>query len=206
MASLSRKFLDSIGIENDKADLIIERHNEVLTEIKDERDQFKTEAEKLPDIQKQLDELQKAQSASENDPYKVKYEAIKEEFEEYKSGILAKETTAKKESVYKGLLQKAGIPDKYIPRILKVTDIESVELDDEGNAKNADDLTNSISSDWSDFIPTTKTEGAKVANPPANNGKSAMTKEQIRAIPDAVARQKAMLENPTLFGLSEANE
>jgi hypothetical protein len=43
------------------------------------------------------------------------------------------------------------------------------------------------------------------ANPPANGGKTTMTKEQIRAIPDAQARQKAMLENPSLFGLAETN-
>jgi hypothetical protein len=81
MASLSRKFLDSLGIEGDKADLIIERHNEVLTEIKDERDQFKTEAEKLPDIQKQLEEYQKAENDPKNNTLQVKYDALKEEFE-----------------------------------------------------------------------------------------------------------------------------
>ena len=41
---------------------------------------------------------------------------------------------------------------------------------------------------------------------PANDGKSTMTKEQIRAIADPVARQKAMLENASLFGLPEATE
>ena len=206
MASLSRKFLDSLGIEGDKADLIIERHNEVLTEIKDERDQFKTEAEKLPDIQKQLEEYQKAENDPKNNTLQVKYDALKEEFEEYKNGITAKETKAKKEEAYKQILKEIGIPEKRIPAILKVSDIDSIELDTDGNVTNKDKLTESNKAEWSDFIPTKKTEGAQVANPPANDGKSTMTKEQIRAISDPVARQKAMLDNPTLFGLPESNE
>lgn len=206
MASLSRKFLDSLGIEGDKADLIIERHNEVLTEIKDERDQFKTEAEKLPDIQKQLEEYQKAENDPKNKTLQVKYDALKEEFEEYKNGITAKETKAKKEEAYKQILKEIGIPEKRIPAILKVSDIDSIELDTDGNVTNKDKLTESNKAEWSDFIPTKKTEGAQVANPPAKDGKTTMTKEQIRAISDPVARQKAMLDNPTLFGLPESNE
>lgn len=206
MASLSRKFLDSLGIEGDKADLIIERHNEVLTEIKDERDQFKADAEKLPDIQKQLEEYQKAENDPKNKTLQVKYDALKEEFEEYKNGITAKETKAKKEEAYKQILKEIGIPEKRIPAILKVSDIDSIELDADGNVTNKDKLTESNKAEWSDFIPTKKTEGAQVANPPANGGKSTMTKEQIRAISDPVARQKAMLDNPTLFGLPESNE
>ena len=203
MATLSRKFLDSIGIENDKADLIIERHNEVLTEIKDERDKYKADAEALPEVQKQLNEYKEAEKNAEKDPYKVKYEALKEDFEEYKNGITAKETAAKKEQAYTALLKKAGVTEKRIPAILKVTDLDSVELDDEGNAKDADKLTESIKAEWSDFIVTKQTRGADVSTPPANNGKTTKTKEEIRAITDPIARQKAMLENPSLFGLPE---
>ena len=82
MASLSRKFLDSLGIDNDKADLIIERHNEVITEIKDERDKYKADAESLTEIQRQLNEYKEAEKNAEKDPFKVKYEALKEDFEQ----------------------------------------------------------------------------------------------------------------------------
>jgi len=203
MASLSRKFLDSIGIEGDKVDLIIERHNEVLSEIKDERDQYKKEAESLPEIQKQLNEYKENEKNAEKDPYKVKYEALKEDYEEYKKGILEKETIGKKESEYKRLLKESGVSEKRISAILKVTDLDSIELDEKGNAKNSDELIKHIKDEWSDFIQATKTEGAKVANPPINGGKVTKTKEEIRAIADPIERQKAMAENPTLFGLPE---
>lgn len=205
MATLSRKFLDSIGIENDKADLIIERHNEVLTEIKEERDKFKADAEALPDIQKQLNEYKEAEKNAEKDPYKVKYEALKEDFEEYKNGIAAKETAVKREAAYVKLLKSAGVSEKRIPAILKVTELDKIELDDEGNAKEADKLTEAIKTEWGDFITTTQVKGAKVATPPANNGKTTKTREEIRAIADPAARQKAMLENPSLFNLPDNN-
>lgn len=201
--AFTRKFLSALGIEQDKIDEIIAAHTEVTDALKTERDKFKEDAEKLPDIKAELEKFQEAAKKGDKDAYKVKYEAIKEEFEEFKKGIEAKETTAKKEDAYKRLLKEAGVSEKRIPAILKVSDIESIELDGEGNAKGADKLTETIKAEWSDFIQTTKTEGAKVANPPANNGKATMTKEQIRAIEDPIARQKAMLENRSAVGLPE---
>ena len=72
MASLTRKFLASIGLEEDKIDIVVEKHNEVLTEIKDERDKYKEVAEKIDDLKKENEEL-KNQVAGE-DPYKEKFE------------------------------------------------------------------------------------------------------------------------------------
>lgn len=83
---------------------------------------------------------------------------------------------------------------------MKVSDYDSIEFDDDGNTKNAEELTKAIKEEWADFIPTTRVDGANMANPPANNGnKTTKTKEEIRAIEDPVARQKAMIENASLF-------
>lgn len=203
MASLTRKFLSSIGIEDDKQDLVIEKHNEVLTEIKDERDKYKEEAEKLPAMESELKAI-KDQVAGE-DPYKEKFEALKKEYDDFKKEIADKELSAKKASEFKKMLIDIGIPEKRIDRIMKVSDINKLEFDDEGKIKDGDKIKDNLKAEWSDFITTTKVEGVVTANPPSNIGKTTMTKEQIRAIPDASARQKAMLENPSLFGLPETN-
>lgn len=192
MAQFTRKYLTSIGIEEDKIDLIMEKHSEVVTEIKDERDKYKVEADKLPDVQKQLSELQEEAKNNSDDKYKVKYEALKEDFEEYKKGVTAKETKSKKESAYTKLLKAAGVSEKRISAILKVTNFDDIELDENGDAKEADKLTESIKSEWSDFISTTSTQGANVANPPANNtGKAIKTKKEIMEIKDTAERQQA---------------
>lgn len=205
MASLSRKYLASIGIEDDKADLIIEKHQEVVTEIKTERDEYKEQAEKVPALEKENAELKKASDDGKENTYKVKYEALKEEFESYKSDIESKATHSKKEDAYKKLLADAGVSEKRINAILKVSDIDSIEFDDEGKVKEEAKILSHIKEEWSDFIGTTSTKGAATATPPASTGKSTMTKEEIRKIEDPVARQKAMMENPALFGLPESN-
>lgn len=198
MASLNRKFLQSLGIEDEKIDQIIERHSEVLTEIKDERDKYKADAEKLPDVQKQLNDYKEAEKKNEKDPYKVKYEAMKEEFEDYKKQINDEKAKAKKEDAYRKLLLDAGVSEKRIEKVLKVSDVDSVEFDDDGKVKNSKELTDSIKEEWSDFITTTRQKGASVPNPPAGE-KTKKTKEEIMAIKDTAERQAAMLENKELF-------
>lgn len=203
MASLTRKFLASIGLEEDKIDIIVEKHNEVLTEIKDERDKYKEEADKISDLSKENEEL-KAKVSGE-DPYKEQYEQLKKEFDTYKQEVEAQATNAKKETAYRKVLKEIGIPDKIADSVMKVSDINKVELTEDDGIKDEEALKTSLREEWKSFIPTTHTEGANSANPPANAGKSTMTKEQIRAIADPIARQKAMAENPTLFGLPENN-
>ena len=207
MATLSLKFLTGLGVDEDKAELICERHREVLNEIKEERDALREKADKLDAVQTQLKEAQELAKNAEKDPYKVKYEAMKEEFEAFKSDITVKETTAKKNSAYRKLLKDTGVSEKRIDAIMRVTDLKDLELDDEGNIKEQDKYSKSIKDEWADFIQTKQTEGAKTSTPPANKGsKSTMTKEQIRAIEDPIARQKAMIENPSLFGLPDNSE
>lgn len=203
MASLSRKFLTTLGIDEDKAEAILEKHQEVLTEVKEERDKLKEEADKLPALQKQMEELKAITEGAEKDPYKVKYEALKEEHEAFKKSISDKEIASKKESAYKALLKEAGLPEKMLASIMKVTDLKDFELDEEGKPKEADKYKASIKEEWADFIQSTHKEGAGTSTPPANGGKTTMTKEQIRGIADPIARQKAMAENPSLFGLPE---
>lgn len=202
--AFTRKFLSALGIEADKVDEIITAHTEVTDGLKAERDKYKADAEKLPVIQKELDELKKANTGE--DPYQQKFEELQKEFNDYKAEIESRDATAKKEQAFRAILKEIGISDKVLDNVIKVSDVSKIEFDDKGEVKGKEDLKKSLSSEWSGFIATKKNEGANSANPPANDGKSTMTKEQIRAIADPVARQKAMLENASLFGLPEATE
>ena len=171
--ALTRKFLSALKIEDDTAEEIIKAHLETVDPIKAERDKYKEDAEKLPAIQKDLDKLKEAEKkAAENgdkDPYKVKYDAIKEEFENYKKDIADKEIKAKKTDAYKKLLKEAGVSEKRIEAVLKVSDIDGIEFDDEGKVKDSETLTKNIKEEWSDFIQTSSTAGANVANPPSQS-------------------------------------
>lgn len=196
--SLTRKMLKAMGIDDDKTEQIIEAHTETVSAIKAERDDFKVKAEKLDDVQKELDKIKER---GEKDPYKVRYEALKEEFDNYKKEVTAKETTATKNAAYRALLKEAGVNEKRIDAVLKVSadDIKGLVLKD-GEIENKTELIKKVQDDWSEFIVTTETKGAVTATPPrAKTGTSTMTKADIRKIANPVERQKAMAENIELF-------
>lgn len=171
--ALTRKMLKAMGIEDAKIDQIIDAHTETVDGLKADIEKYRTDAEKLPGVQKELETAQAGLEAGKKDSWKVKYDAIKEEFEGYKSKQTKKETRAAKESAYRNLLKATGINEKRIESVLKVSDVDSLELDDKGAIKDAAKLTDSIKTEWADFISTTMTKGAESHTPPQiNNGKS----------------------------------
>ena len=174
--ALTRKFLTAMGIEAEKIEEIIEAHTETVDALKKERDEakaeatsYKSDAEKLPAVQKELDDLK---TANADNPYKERYEKEHNEFEAYKADVTAKETKAKKVSAYRKLLKEAGIDEKRIDSIIKVSAVDAVELDDEGAIKDSDKLSETIKTEWADFIVEEGTKGADTKTPPAGNGGS----------------------------------
>lgn len=198
--ALTRKFLAALGIEQDKIDEIITAHSETVDALKKERDSYKADAEKLPAVQKELDGFKAAEEKAGKDPFKVKYEALKEEFDGYKAAQEKKETTDKKAAAYRKLLADAGVREKRIDAVLRVTDLDGFELDENGQLKDADKLTKEISEEWEDFIDKTETKGAASANPPSKGGKTYKSVDEIMAIRDPMARQAAIAENMEMFG------
>ena len=191
--ALTRKMLSGMGLTAEQVDAIIEEHTNVTQGLITDRDKYKADAEKLPGVQKQLDDLQKG----DND-WKQKYEKEHSDFEAFRKDVNDKESAAKVKEAYQKLLEDAGVATKHLKTVLKVTDFSGMKLDKDGNLEGADKLTESIKSDWSDFISTTSTQGTGVQNPPAKGGK-AKTKEEILAIKDTTERQQAMAENIELF-------
>ena len=147
--ALTRKFLTALGIEADKVDEIITAHAETVDALKAERDQFKADAEKLPAVQKELDGLKAAEKGSSS--FEVKYKALKEEFDGFKKDVEAKETKSKKEVAFRALLKEVGVSEKRLDAVVRVTDLDSVKLDDEGKIENAAELKKGIKEEWSDF-------------------------------------------------------
>ena len=188
--ALTRKFLSALGIESDKIDEIIEAHADTVDGLKEERDQAKKQAEqyeaaakKLPEVEKELEGLK---DAGGNNPFEVKYNALKEdydklkgEFDGFKSDTEAKEIKRTKESAYKNLLKEVGVSEKRIDSVLKVSDLDSIELDKDGKIKDSDKLKESVKEEWSDFISTNHQQGANTPTPPG--GSSNVPKGESRA-------------------------
>lgn len=192
--ALTRAMLKGMQLTEEQVSAIIEEHSNTVQGLKDEIKKYKVDAEKLPEVQKELDKLKEG----DGNNWEKKYNDEHKAFEDYKKEVADKEATAKVRSAYRKLLVENGVGEKHVDAVLRVTDFSNVKIDKEGKLDNADKLAESIKSEWAGFITTTGTKGAPVDNPPGGN-KATMTKDDIMKIKDTSERQKAIAENIDLF-------
>ena len=200
--ALTRKMLTALEIPADKQDEIINAHLETVNAVKEERDSFRADAERLTEIQRQLDEAKaKIEQAETTETVpKAEYYQLKSEYEEYRNGIEAQQARAAKENAFRSLLKAAGVSEGRMDAIIRVSDIDGLELDENGNAVDAEQRTESIKTEWADFIPTTVVRGAQTAKPPVQNHAAIRSKSDIMNIADAAERQAAWAEYLTQKG------
>lgn len=172
--ALTNKMLKAMGLEDAQIDQIVEAHRDTingLTETRDnlqaELDKANAEVKRLANVEKEL--VKANAKLEEAEETKQQLADLQKEYKDFKAEVDANAVKANKAKAYKDLLTKAGIPEKYHEKIVRVTDLDAVEFAD-GKITNEKDLTESITSDWSDFIVTVDKQGASVPNPPANNG------------------------------------
>jgi len=202
---MTRKALAAMGIEEAKIDQIMEMHTEVADRINAELDtakaeikKYKADSDKLAAAEKELSELK--EKAGQPDAYKEKYDKLKKEFDTYKGEVTAKETKEAKTKAYRDLLKEIGVSEKRLDAVLRIADLDSFELED-GKIKDVDELKTKAKEEWSDYIVSESTKGARTVTPPKNTGGTTLTKQQIMDMKDPVARQKAIAENPEMFGI-----
>lgn len=157
--------LKAMSIEDEKIDQIIEAHGETVEALKEDRDNYKTDAAKLTEVQAELAAARKNLPAGET-VAKTDYDKLEKEYSDYKAEILAKQTHANKEAAFKKLLTDAGISSKRLDAIIKVSKVDELEIDDNGNLKNSETLAEDVKNEWSDFIVTQDIKGADTAEPP----------------------------------------
>lgn len=205
--SLSRKFLSAMGIESDKIDEIVAAHRETVDALKEERDGYKADAEQLASVKVELEDYKAKVAKYDADAWESKYNDMKaakekaeKDFSNFKADAQAKEVKANKKNAYRSLLKDAGVVENKIDAILKVTDFDSIELDENDAIKNYDQVKSTAETEWAEFRGTKSEQGASTPHPPANNGGGSMTKEQIMAVKDRNERQRLISENHSLFG------
>lgn len=194
--SLTHKALSAMGIEPEKIEQILEMHRETIESIKADKDaaleevkKYKADSDLLAEKEKELTKLRDKSA---------KYEELKSEYDTYKGEVTARETKAAKSKAYRDLLKEIGVSDRRIDSVMRVADLNSIELKD-GKISNVDELRESAKNEWADFIVSEQVTGAKTPTPPTNTG-GAKTKEEILNIKDTSKRQAAIAENHELFG------
>lgn len=199
--ALTRRLLKSLGIEDEKADQIIEAHTETVDALKKERDGYKESADKLADVQEELDGLKAGGD------YKDKYEKEHKAFEEYKSGITAKETRAAKEKAVRAYLTSKNITGGNLDIAMRglSSEIDAAELDGE-KIKDTKPLDELIGGTFKGLVVTTGTDGTNPPHPNTNAGGGKLTRAEIfkrdekgHYVMSTAERQKALAENPDLM-------
>lgn len=104
--ALTRKLLKGMGLTDEQVDTIIEAHTDTVDGLKADVTRYKADAEKLPGVQKQLDDLKAAGDGG----YKEKYEKEHSAFEAFKTDITAKESKAAKERAVRAYFESKKSP------------------------------------------------------------------------------------------------
>ena len=197
MAKFTRAEIRNILGEAHTEDLenrLIALHLGVVDPLKDQLQTYKTDAEKLPAVPKELDDIKAGDGG-----YKEKYEAEAKAHKEYKQKVEAEKTAARDDADVLALCKEAGIArDSSLRLIAKDFDRSKIKRGEDGKITNRDDLVSSIKTDYADFVGTSGNQGTPPTTPPTGGGGS-MTRDQILNIKDAHTRQQAIADNMHLF-------
>lgn len=194
---LTRSMLKGMGLTDEQIGAIIEEHINVVDGLKTEREKLKDKIDSLEELKEENKSLK--EEIKSKDDYQSKFEKLDAEYNDFKKSLEEKNKVTQIKNSYAELLKKNNIADKYIDKILKVTNFDNLELDKNGKLKNENDINKSIQEEWDTFITTTKVSGIDVKTPPTTSS-SSLTKEEILNIKDTSKRQKAIEENHELFG------
>lgn len=190
--AFTRAFLSGLGIDKEKIDAVMEAHVEVTDSLKRQRDEYKETADKYQDVKKELDGLK-------TDGWKEKHDKLKAEYDKYKAERENADIAEKKSGAYRAALKSAGIGDKWLDTVMNVAKLDDIELDADGNLKDADKIAEGIKDKFGGFISEQRAVGQDVKKPKTNTG-GTMTRDQIMAITDRAERREAIRNNPQAFG------
>lgn len=193
--ALTRKALKAMGLTDEQVDSVIDMHTETVDALKQQRDEFKADADKLTGVQAEL-------TALKSDGYKEKYEKINAAFEEYKASAEREKVKEAKAAAVRKYFEAAGITGKRLDIAMRGAgaEIEAAELDGE-TLKDTTALDALIQGDFAGLVGTTIVKGANVEHPPMNNA-GVKTQAEIYARNDngryklsTAERQKAIAES-----------
>lgn len=192
--ALTRKLMKGMGLTDEQVDTIIEAHTDTVDGLKADVSKYKADAEKLPGVQKQLEDLKAAGDGG----YKEKYEKEHSDFEAYKSGITAKESKAAKEKAVRAYFESKNITGANLVLAMRGCGEEMTALEMDGEKiKDTKSLDALIEGTYKGLVskPSVRVDmGARL-----NNDGKPMTKDEIMQITDRAERRAAIAANMDLF-------
>lgn len=177
---------------------LVALHLGVVDPLKDDLTKYKADAEKLPGIQKELDDLKSAGDGG----YKEKYEKEHSAFEAFKTDITAKERKAAKEKAVRAYFESKNITGANLDLAMRGCgeEMAALELDGE-KIKDTKSLDALVDGTYKGLVSKQTVRfdtGARF-----NGGGKPMTKDEIMQITDRAERRAAIAANMDLFRKEE---
>ena len=196
--ALTRKLLKGMGLTDEQVDTIIEAHTDTVDGLKADVSRYKADAEKLPGVQKQLDDLKAAGDGG----YKEKYEKEHSAFETYKSDVTAKESKAAKEKAVRAFFVSKNITGANLDLAMRGCgeEMAALELDGE-KIKDTKALDALVAGTYKGLVSKASVRvdmGGRLSE-----GGKPMTKDDIMKITDRAERRAAIAANMDLFRKEE---
>ena len=177
---------------------LVALHLGVVDPLKDDLTKYKADAEKLPSVQKQLDDLKAAGDGG----YKEKYEKEHSAFEAFKTDITEKESKAAKEKAVRAYFESKNITGANLDLAMRGCgeEMAALELDGE-KIKDTKSLDALVDGTYKGLVSkqTVRVDtGARF-----NGGGKPMAKDEIMQITDRAERRAAIAANMDLFRKEE---
>ena len=175
--ALTRKLLKGMGLTDEQVDTIIEAHTDTVDGLKADVSKYKSDAEKLAVVEKELNDLK----AMGDGGYKEKYEKERKAFEDYKADVTAKESKAAKEKAVRAYFESKNITGANLDLAMRGCGEEMAALEMDGEKiKDTKSLDALVDGTYKGLVSTTQTKGANPANPPANPPAKNYTTAEIK--------------------------
>lgn len=177
---------------------LVALHLGVVDPLKDDLTKYKADAEKLPGVQKQLDDLK----ATGDGGYKEKYEKEHSAFEAFKTDITAKESKAAKEKAVRAYFESKNITGANLDLAMRGCgeEMAALELDGE-KIKDTKSLDALVDGTYKGLVSKSHVRvdmGGRL-----NDGGKPMTKDEVMQITDRAERRAAIAANMDLFRKEE---
>lgn len=177
--ALTRKLLKGMGLTDEQVDTIIEAHTDTVDGLKADIGRYRADAERLPGVQQELDDLKAAGDGG----YRAKYEEEHSAFEAFKADVTEKQTRAAKEKAVRAYFESKNITGANLDLAMRGCGEEMAALEMDGDRiKDARSLDALLEGAYRGLVSTTQTQGANPASPPAEPPARTYTAAELRGM------------------------
>ena len=152
--SLTRSYLKSLGLDDDKINSVIEAHSETVTALNQKYSELearyngvKESADRLPEVQKELDALKK-------EDYRSRFEAEKSAHDALKDSVAKKEARAAREKAVRAYYIGKSIRGDNLTIAMRGTPLEDITLSEDGTIADTKPLDDLVAGDFRPLVHT----------------------------------------------------